>query len=97
METKRESKSKNCNELSDYDILGLHTGATYNEVKSNYHLLSRYYHPDSHYKIPGVINLSKEEKEIAYQQITNAYQSLKKKLKQLIYSHSNAFIFQAYI
>lgn len=74
-------ENDDCNELNNYEILGLSSNATYNEVKNNYHLLSRYYHPDSHYKIPGLINLSKEEKKTAYQKITNAYHSLKKKLK----------------
>jgi len=68
-------------ELSEYEILGLSHNATFNEVKNNYHLFSRYYHPDSHYKIPGIINLTKEEKNYAYQKITMAYNSLKKKLK----------------
>lgn len=68
------------NSLSDYNILGLDDNASFSEVKSNYYKLSRFYHPDSNYNLPGIINLTKEEKNIAFIKINKAFNNLKKKL-----------------
>ena len=74
-------ENDDCNELNNYEILGLSSNATYNEVKNNYHLLSRYYHPDSHYKIPGLINLSKEEKKNCISKNYKCISFIKEKIK----------------
>lgn len=67
--------------LNDYDILGVDKNSTFYEIKNMYHLLSKYYHPDSTCKILGISNLTKIEKEIAFNRINHAYSNLKEKLK----------------
>ena len=63
-------------ELNDYSVLGIEEkNCTFSIIKCAYHDLARIYHPDSNY----CNRLSKEEKEIAFQKIQNAYNTLKEK------------------
>ena len=62
-------------ELSDYDILGVTQQSSFRMVKNAYYELSRIYHPDSSQIIIG---MSKEDRQIAFQRIQNAYENIKK-------------------
>ena len=64
-------------ELSDYDLLGITTKATFRIVKNAYYELSRIYHPDSSQIIIG---MTKKEREIAFQRIQTAYENIKEKM-----------------
>jgi len=64
-------------ELSDYDLLGITTKATFRIVKNAYYELSRIYHPDSSQIIIG---MTKKEREIAFQRIQTAYENIKEKI-----------------
>ena len=64
-------------ELSDYDILGVTSKATFRVVKHAYYELSRIYHPDS----PQIlIGMTKEERLTAFQRIQKAFENIKEKL-----------------
>jgi curved DNA-binding protein CbpA len=65
-------------ELSDYDILGITSKATFRIVKNAYYELSRIYHPDSPQIIIG---MTKEERLVAFQRIQKAYENIKEKLQ----------------
>lgn len=64
-------------ELSDYDLLGISSKATFRVVKNAYYELSRIYHPDST-KI--IIGMSKEDRQVAFQRIQKAYENIKSKM-----------------
>lgn len=64
-------------ELSDYDLLGVTSKATFRIVKNAYYDLSRIYHPDSSQIIIG---MSKEDREIAFKKIKTAYENIKNKM-----------------
>ncbi|MBK1994041.1 DnaJ domain-containing protein, partial [Campylobacter novaezeelandiae] len=64
-----------------YSILELNTNATLNEVKKQYRVLAKKYHPD----ILNANNVSKEELEKGvqkFQKINEAYEKIKKHLEQ---------------
>lgn len=64
-------------ELSDYNILGVTSKATFRVVKHAYYELSRIYHPDS----PQIlIGMTKEERLTAFQRIQKAFENIKEKL-----------------
>ena len=64
-------------ELSDYDILGVTSKATFRVVRHAYYELSRIYHPDS----PQIlIGMTKEERLTAFQRIQKAFENIKEKL-----------------
>jgi hypothetical protein len=64
-------------ELSDYDLLGISSKATFRLVKNAYHELSRIYHPDSKQIIIG---MTKKDREIAFKRIKTAYENIKAKM-----------------
>ena len=64
-------------ELSDYDLLGISSKATFRLVKNAYHELSRIYHPDSKQIIVG---MTKKDREIAFKRIQTAYENIKAKM-----------------
>lgn len=61
--------------LHNYQILGLDSNYTLSDVKAAYHQLSRVFHPDSNSSVLYK-NLSKEEKTIIFNNITDAYKTL---------------------
>ncbi len=60
--------------LNHYDILGLESNASAEEIKKAYYRAVRQYHPDRHFSLPEDI---KEKLLNIFSQITNAYLTLK--------------------
>ena len=64
-------------ELTDYDILGVTPNATFRIIKNAYYDLARIYHPDS---LQIIRCMSKNDREIAFKKIKNAYENIKQKM-----------------
>lgn len=76
-----KSQNKTISIEEAYSILELNTNATLNEVKKQYRVLAKKYHPD----ILNANNVSKEELEKGvqkFQKINEAYEKIKKHLEQ---------------
>lgn len=61
--------------LHNYQILGLDDNYTLSDIKTAYYQLSRIFHPDSNSSLLYK-DLSKEDKSIIFNNITNAYKEL---------------------
>lgn len=76
-----KSPKKELSENEAYELLGLSIGANLSEVKKQYRILAKKYHPD----ILNANNVSEEELKMGvekFQKINEAYELLKKKLNK---------------
>ena len=72
-----ENRGEKKKEKNYYEILGLGTNATPEEIKKAYRKLVLKWHPDK-FNQPGHLAKTKEEAEETFKKINNAYENLMK-------------------